>query len=361
MILVMSPRHTDAELDDLRERVERTGARTVVSRGAGRTIVGCVGDHDALESVARLALTGVESATPIRTPYKLAARGIAADRSVVRAGPGAGVAIGAHALAVIAGPCSVEGRDMLHTTARAVRSSGAVMLRGGAFKPRSSPYAFQGLGVEALEMLAEVRAVTGMPIVTEVLDPRQVDLVAAHADVLQIGARNMQNFALLAEVGRVRRPVLLKRGMSCTVTELLLAAEYVLAQGNPDVILCERGIRTFDTVTRNCLDVGAIAALKAETHLPVIADPSHAAGRADLVLPLACAAVAVGADGLIVEVHPEPARARSDADQTLTPHQFAELMAAIAPVARAVGRALSEPRAAALPSAEPTHCRRAHA
>jgi 3-deoxy-7-phosphoheptulonate synthase len=230
---------------------------------------------------------------------------------------------------------------MLGETARGVRAAGASMLRGGAYKPRSSPYAFQGLGVEALEMLAAVREETGLPVVTEVMDTRQVELVARYADVLQIGARNMQNFALLAEVGRTRRPVLLKRGLSATINELLMAAEYVMAQGNRDVILCERGIRTYETATRNTLDVAAIPVLKAETHLPVIVDPSHAGGRASLVAPLSFAAIAAGADGLIVEVHPCPERALSDGDQSLTIDAFAALMHQLAPFVAAAGRTMA--------------------
>jgi 3-deoxy-7-phosphoheptulonate synthase len=246
--------------------------------------------------------------------------------------------IGDAELAIIAGPCSVEGWQMLLDTAWAVKAAGAVMLRGGAFKPRTSPYSFQGLGAEALELLAAARASTGLPVVTEVLDPRDVELVAAHADVLQIGARNMQNFVLLAEVGCARTPVLLKRGQSASLSELLFAAEHVMSRGNPNVVLCERGIRTFETATRNTLDVSAVPVLKAETHLPVIVDPSHAGGRAALVAPLALAAVAAGADGLLVEVHPNPATAWSDGEQSLTLDEFDDLMRRLAPVARAVGR-----------------------
>jgi 3-deoxy-7-phosphoheptulonate synthase len=258
-------------------------------------------------------------------------------RGLVHAG---GATIGAHALAVIAGPCSVEGREMLLDTAHAVRASGAVMLRGGAFKPRTSPYAFRGMGELGLELLAEARALTGLPVVTEVVDARQIELVAEHADMLQIGARNMHNFALLSEVGRAGVPVLLKRGLSATVSELLHAAEYILVEGNPNVVLCERGIRTFETSTRNTLDVAAIPVLKSETHLPVIVDPSHAAGRTALVAPLAAAAIAAGADGLIVEVHPTPASAMSDGEQSLTCDQFAALMRLLTPIATACGRSL---------------------
>ena len=251
--------------------------------------------------------------------------------------------IGGHDVVVAAGPCSVEGYDMLLASARHVQSAGGTLLRGGAFKPRTSPYAFQGLGEEGLLLLASVREQTGMPIVTEVMDTRQVARVAQIADVLQVGARNMQNFPLLAELGRAGKPVLLKRGASARISELLLAAEYVMANGNERVILCERGIRTFETITRNTLDISAIPVLKAETHLPVIVDPSHAGGRADLVLPLALAAIAAGADGLIVEVHPDPSVARSDADQQLTFAQFTDLMHGISLIAAATNRTVRKP------------------
>ena len=263
------------------------------------------------------------------------------------------LSIGGRDLVVAAGPCSVEGHDMLLSSARHVREAGASLLRGGAFKPRTSPYAFQGLGDEGLLLLAAVRAETGMPVVTEVMDTRQVSRVAQLADVLQVGARNMQNFPLLAELGRCGKPVLLKRGASARISELLLAAEYVMANGNDRVILCERGIRTFETMTRNTLDISAIPVLKRETHLPVIVDPSHAAGRADLVLPLALAAIAAGADGLIVEVHPDPRIARSDADQQLTFAQFTELMHRVALMATATGRPIRAPEAHASADAIP--------
>lgn len=246
---------------------------------------------------------------------------------------------------MIAGPCSVEGRTMLLDTASAVRAAGAGMLRGGAFKPRSSPYAFQGLGEAALDLLAEARVHTGLPVVTEVMDTSQLDSVGRVADVVQIGARSMQNFVLLHEVGRLGKPVLLKRGLSSTIKELLMAAEYILATGNTRVILCERGIRTYEPSTRNTLDIAAIPVLKAETHLPVIVDPSHAGGRADLVAPLACAAIAAGADGLIIEVHPTPAEAKSDGEQSLTLSAFGDLMRRIAPFATAAGRFISTPEA----------------
>ncbi|MFN2564169.1 MAG: 3-deoxy-7-phosphoheptulonate synthase [Gemmatimonadaceae bacterium] len=341
MIIVTRKGITDEQLDHIRERVESYGLRTHLSRGEQRTVIGCIGDEAVLREVALLSIPGVDSVTPVLTPYKLASREFAAEQTVVVAGDGVGASVGGRELAIIAGPCSVEGERMLFETAVAVRDAGAGLLRGGAFKPRTSPYSFQGLGAEALRLLAAVRTQTKLPVVTEIMDPRQIELVAGHVDVLQVGARNMQNYSLLAELGRVRRPVLLKRGLSATIEELLLAAEYVMSQGNPNVILCERGIRTFETKTRNTFDVAAIPVLKRETHLPVIVDPSHAAGRADLVAPLAFAAIAAGADGLIVEVHPNPERALSDGDQSLTLGAFAEMLRQLAVFAEAAGRTLS--------------------
>lgn len=348
MIIITRRNVTDAEIDHIRERIESLGMRTHLSRGEQRTIIGCIGDESLLEELPLRSLPGVESVTPVLKPYKLASREFAVDRTVVRVGGSDGFAtFGAPTISVIAGPCSVENHDMLSVTAKLVRDAGAVMLRGGAFKPRTSPYAFQGLGEEALRMLVAVRAETGLPVVTEVMDTRQVDLVAEHADMLQIGARNMQNFALLAEVGRVRRPVLLKRGLSATIKELLMAAEYIMANGNHDVVLCERGIRTYETATRNTLDIAAIPVLKRETHLPVIVDPSHAGGDATLVAPLAFAAIAAGADGLIVEVHPDPEAALSDGDQSLAPPAFAQLMQQLEAFAAAAGRSLGTTTTAA--------------
>jgi 3-deoxy-7-phosphoheptulonate synthase len=341
MIIITRPNVTDAEIDHIRERIEAAGMRTHLSRGEQRTIIGCIGDESLLAEVPLRSLPGVESVTPVLKPYKLASREFAAERTIVRVGGREGqAAFGGNALTIVAGPCSVESRDMLIDTARTVAKSGATMLRGGAYKPRTSPYAFQGLGVEALRLLAEVRAETGLPVVTEVMDTRQVDLVAEHADMLQVGARNMQNFALLAELGRVRRPVLLKRGLSATIKELLMAAEYIMANGNHDVVLCERGIRTYETATRNTLDIAAIPVLKRESHLPVIVDPSHAGGDAALVAPLAFAAIAAGADGLIVEVHPDPEHALSDGDQSLAPAAFAQMMRSLGAFAAAAGRRL---------------------
>jgi 3-deoxy-7-phosphoheptulonate synthase len=340
MLIVTRAGITDAEIAHIRDRVASLGLRTHLSRGVERVIIGCVGDESALANVPLLALPGVESVTPVLRPYKLAARGFASSTTVTLGAETTRTpcVVGGQALAIIAGPCSVEGPEMITETARSVRAAGAHALRGGAFKPRTSPYAFQGLGLPALEMLAEARAETGLPFVTEVMDPRQVESVSEVADCLQIGARNMQNFSLLSEVGRTNRPVLLKRGLSATIQELLMAAEYVLAQGNHRVILCERGIRTYETATRNTLDIAAIPVLKSETHLPVIVDPSHAGGRASLVAPLAYAAIAAGADGLIIEVHPDPETARSDGEQSLTTPAFETLMHKLAAFAEAAGR-----------------------
>ena len=359
MIIVTRAGIAESDLQHIRDRVEALGLKTHVSRGEQRIVIGCVGDEALLAEVPLLALAGVESVTPVLRPYKLASREFrfAGRGSVIRVG--AETEVGGRALAVIAGPCSVEGREMLLETAESVRQAGASMLRGGAFKPRTSPYAFQGMGEAALEMLAEAREATGLPVVTEVMDTRQVELVARRADVLQVGARNMQNFNLLAEVGRTRRPVLLKRGLSATVRELLMAAEYVMAQGNGQVILCERGIRTFETATRNTLDVAAIPVLKEETHLPVIVDPSHAGGRAALVAPLAFASIAAGADGLMIEVHPCPEAARSDGEQSLAPAAFDDLMERLAPFAIAAGRSLGA-RGSALGTRQPLVAPRAH-
>jgi len=343
MIIVTRPGVTDDEIDHIREKVESLGLRTHLSRGEYRTVIGCVGDERKLGEVPLLTVPGVEEVHPVMKPYKLASREFAAESSRIALGDSE---MGGEELFVIAGPCSVEGEEMLDETARAVSDAGARALRGGAFKPRTSPYSFRGLGTEGLEILSAVRRRTGLPVVTEVMDPRQVESVAGYGDVLQIGARNMQNYDLLMEVGRIHRPVLLKRGMSATLKELLLAAEYVLKQGNSDVILCERGIRTFEPMTRNTLDVSAIPVLKRETHLPVIADPSHAGGRRELVAPLAYAAVAAGADGLIVEVHPEPEEALSDGEQSLTFQEFRDLMGGLEAVAAAAGRSLTRPSVA---------------
>ena len=340
MIVITAPDIPSQMLDHLIERIEQAGVRAHLVRGTEQTIIGCVGDTRALSLEALRAEPGVTEVVRVGRPYTLPSSACSTGPTQVRLGGTTDTVIGGAELVVIAGPCSVEGREMLRDTAMLVRSCGARGLRGGAYKPRSSPWAFQGLGEEALLLLAEARQASGLPVVTEVVDPRHLELVAEHVDVLQIGARNMQNFALLSEAGRMHRPVLLKRGLSATVTELLQAAEYVMAQGNDQVILCERGIRTYETATRNTLDVAAVAVLKRETHLPVLVDPSHAAGRAALVAPLAMAGIAAGADGLLVEVHPDPTRARSDGEQSLTFPAFELLMQQLALVATAVGREL---------------------
>lgn len=338
MIIVTRANITEAELDHIRERIEGAGLKTHLSRGEQRTIIGCIGDETLLESIPLRSLPGVENVMPVLRPYKRASIDFAVSRTIVKVG---NASFGGEALAVIAGPCSVENRVMLTETAVAVKNAGASVLRGGAFKPRTSPYSFQGLGVDALKLLADTRAETGLPVVTEVLDTRHVDVVAQYADMLQVGARNMQNFSLLAELGRVQRPVLLKRGLSATITELLMAAEYIMAHGNSQVVLCERGIRTFETATRNTLDISAIPVIKRESHLPIIVDPSHAGGDSDLVEPLSLAAIAAGADGLIVEVHPDPESALSDGDQSLTFNSFASMMARLEPLVSVVGRKLT--------------------
>ena len=340
MLIHLKPAASGRDRDDVREWVEARGLRTRSFVVGDRHIVACSGpgihgDVDFGELGRRRQVDRVEP-----SPHPLAARG-GGDRRAVLIGDD--LTVGGQDLLVAAGPCSVESYDQLARSAWAVAGAGARLLRGGAYKPRSSPYAFQGLGLEGLRLLADVRRETGLPVVTEVMDPRLVDSVAEHADVLQVGARNMQNVPLLRELGRIERPVLLKRGLSATLDELLLAAEYVLAGGNASVILCERGIRSFGDATRFTLDLSAVPALQRRTHLPVLVDPSHAAGDRELVEPLACAAVAAGADGLIVEVHPRPSEAWSDADQALAPGAFAELMHRLAGFAAAAGRRLPLP------------------
>lgn len=328
--------------DDVREWIESRGLRTRCFVVGDHHVVACSGPEAEIDPAEVCGPSGdgrgksaVERVQ--RSAYPLADRA-GGGRSEVWIGEA--LAVGGPELLVAAGPCSVEGREQLGRAAWAVAGAGARMLRGGAFKPRTSPYSFQGLGARGLELLAEVRAVTGLPVVTEVMDPRLVETVAAHADVLQVGARNMQNVPLLRELGRIERPVLLKRGISATIAEFLLAAEYVMAGGNTAVILCERGVRSFGEATRFTLDLSSIPVLQRETHLPVLVDPSHAAGDRELVEPLACAAVAAGADGLLVEVHPEPAKSWSDADQALGPERFAAIMRRLAGFANAAGREL---------------------
>jgi 3-deoxy-7-phosphoheptulonate synthase len=319
LLIVMAPGATGDEADHVVARLQEAGVDARVSVGREATVIAATGDRELLATLPLEGYPGVAQVLPILKPYKLVAREVSADPTVIEVD---GRKIGDSWFGLIAGPCSVETREQTMETARAVAAAGATMLRGGAFKPRTSPYTFQGLGVDALDLLQEARAETGLPIVTELMDPRHVEAVLESADVIQIGARNSQNFLLLAEVGRAHKPVLLKRGLSTSVEELLMAAEYIAKEGNERIILCERGIKTFETSTRFTLDLGAVAVLKHETHLPVIVDPSHAAGRRDLVLPLARAAVAVGADGLIVETHPRPEEALSDGPQQIPTAEF---------------------------------------
>jgi 3-deoxy-7-phosphoheptulonate synthase len=335
MIIVLRPDATEDDLQHIVSRIEDIGLRAHISRGVERTIIGAIGDERVLATLPLAAFPGVESVMPILKPYKLASRDFQKETTLIRIGD---VSIGGDEVIVAAGPCSVENRAMLLETAQAVKRAGAKMLRGGAFKPRTSPYDFQGLGEEGLQYLKEAREATGLRVVTEVMDTRQVELVAQFADMLQIGARNVQNFNLLKEVGKCDKPVLLKRGMSTSIKELLMSAEYVISEGNPNVVLCERGIRTFETETRNTLDISAVAVLKHESHLPVFVDPSHASGKWTWVNPLSRAAVAIGADGLLIEVHPEPEKAVSDGNQSLRIDKFEKLMHDLAPIARAVGR-----------------------
>jgi 3-deoxy-7-phosphoheptulonate synthase len=337
MIVVLKPGATPGTAERLLERISKAGLKPLHMPGSERVVLGALGDERVL---AELALDGdpdVESVKPILAPYKLVSRELHAHDTVVRIGT---VAIGGPKLAVIAGPCAVEAPEQLRASAAAAKAAGATILRAGAYKPRTSPYGFSGHGPAGLAILREVADELGMPVVTEVMDTADLDLVVEHADAVQIGARNMHNFALLRAVGRAGRPVVLKRGLSARIEELLLAAEYLLASGNDQVVLCERGIRTFETATRNTLDLNAIPYVKRRTHLPVIVDPSHGTGIRDLVTPMALAGVACGADGLMIEVHNDPPAALSDGAQSLYPAQFDALMQALAPVAQAVGREL---------------------
>jgi 3-deoxy-7-phosphoheptulonate synthase len=338
MIIVLKPGTGEADVEDLCRRIENMGLRAHVSRGEQRTLIGAIGDDRFKARVQALeALEYVESLVPILQPFKLASREVHPTDTVVRVD---GVEIGGLRLVVMAGPCSVESLEQLRAVAEGVKAAGAHVLRGGAFKPRTSPYAFQGLEEEGLRLLAEARKATGLPVVTEVLEPDKVGVVAEYADILQIGARNVQNFSLLREVGQCGKPVLLKRGMATTIKEYLLSAEYVLAGGNPNVILCERGIRTFETTTRYTLDLNAIPVIKKLSHLPVLVDPSHGTGHWEYVAPMAKAGIACGADGLIIEVHNKPAEALSDGAQSLKPEKFARLMAELRGLAAALGRTI---------------------
>jgi 3-deoxy-7-phosphoheptulonate synthase len=339
MMIVMKSTATEAEVQAVISRIEEVGAKAHPSRGEEVILIGAIGDHEHVQRLELEGAPGVAEVVPILKPYKLSSSQIrGGEPSVVEVD---GRRIGGEHFSLIAGPCTVESRDQVMDTAHAVQLAGASLFRGGAYKPRTSPYAFQGLGVEGLRLLAEAKAETGMPIVTECMDARDLESVLEVADVIQVGARNMQNYPLLAEIGRAGRPVLLKRGLSATLEELLMAAEYILKEGNPNVLLCERGIRTFEKAYRFTLDLMAIPVLKEMTHLPVIVDPSHAAGRRDLVLPLSLAAAAAGADGIIVEVHPDPDHAVCDGPQQLYAHRFHEYAEQVERAAALAGKALS--------------------
>lgn len=339
MIIVMKAGASKKERDDVLKRIKELGYKPHVIRGSIRDVIGAIGDERGKEVLHKLELMhGVENVVPILQPYKLASREVKKEASVVRITEE--LSIGGEQLIVMAGPCSVESESQIIESAEAVKKAGAQMLRGGAYKPRTSPYSFQGMEEEGLKLLAKARELTGLPFVTEVINPETAELVAEYSDMLQIGARNSQNFALLKKVGQLKRPVLLKRGMSMTIQEFLMSAEYIMSEGNQSVVLCERGIRTFETATRNTLDLSAIPVLKERTHLPVVIDPSHGTGNHHYVAPMCFAAVAAGADGLMVEVHPDPEKASSDGAQSLKPEKFALMMEKLKLFAEIAGKRL---------------------
>jgi 3-deoxy-7-phosphoheptulonate synthase len=337
LMIVMREDSSPNDVERILELLESAGARGHVSTGDVVTVIGIVGERDVVSGLPLEAYPGVDKVLPILKPYKLVSREFRRSDTVITVG---GTKLGGGHIALIAGPCSVESREQMLEAATAAKRAGATMLRGGAFKPRTSPYAFQGLGVEGLEILAEAGRECGLPIVTELMDPRDLEPVAQYSDMIQIGARNMQNFQLLSAVGEVDRPVLLKRGLAATIEELLMAAEYIVKEGNDQVILCERGIRTFETATRNTLDISAVPILKQRSHLPVVVDPSHATGKVDLVEPLSLAAIVAGADGLMIEMHPNPAMALSDGAQSLDPAQFSRAAARIKDIVAWAGKTL---------------------
>lgn len=342
MIIVMASRE-QRDVDNVVKNIEDLGYKPHIIVGVERTVIAAVGDERGKHRLQALeALPGVEQVFPILKPYKLASKEVRPTPTVIECN---GVKIGGDNFSVIAGPCSVESREQIMETARIVREAGAHILRGGAYKPRTSPYSFQGMEEEGLVLLKEAGQKYGMPVVTEVMTPEQVPLVEKHADMFQIGARNMQNYGLLKAVGKARKPVFLKRGMMSTIQEFLMSAEYIMSEGNPNVIMCERGIRTFETETRNTLDIQVVPVLNKYTHLPVMIDPSHSTGHWDLVIPMARAAVAAGADGVMIEVHPEPEKAFSDGPQSLKPKRFQELMTAIKPLVEVMGRTMAAPGA----------------
>ena len=335
MLVVMRDHASQVAIDHVVELLHEAGAEAHLSRGEVKTIIGVIGEREVIYSLELQGLPEVEEVVRVLKPYKLVTRDFQPDDTVITVG---NTAVGGGAFAMIAGPCSIESEAQMFAVANAVADAGGTMLRGGAYKPRSSPYAFQGMGLEGLKLLRAAGDSRGLPVVTEVLDVRDAETVAEWADVLQVGARNMQNFMMLDELGTMNKPILLKRGLSVTIEETLSAAEYVLKGGNRDVMICERGIRTFETYTRNTLDLAAVAALKGLTHLPIIVDPSHATGRRDLVAPMSRAAITAGADGVMVEVHPDPEHARCDGPQSLTPAAFAEMMSGVAPLVALEGK-----------------------
>jgi len=337
MIIITRPDATEEQIEHIVTRIHRWGLKTEVSRGELRVVIGVIGPEDKIREKPLGAFPGVESVTPVLKPYKLVAYEFRGRPSHVEVG---GVTVGARDVVLMAGPCSVESLEQITAIAQAVAQAGAKILRGGAFKPRTSPYSFQGLGKVGLHFLQEARQLTGLPVITEVMDTKDLELVTGYADCLQIGARNMHNFSLLREVGRSKLPVMLKRGMAATIKDLLMSAEYILSEGNFNVLLCERGIRTFETMTRNTLDLNAVPVLKAETHLPIVVDPTHGVGVREFIPAMALAAVAAGADALMLEVHNAPEQAKSDGEQSLLPREFQDVVARIRKVADAVGRSL---------------------
>lgn len=337
-MVIMKTGASEDEIQYVIKKIEEIGAKAHLSKGKYKTVIGCIGDREQIVKLPFKAYPGVEDVLPISKPYKLVSREFQVEDSEFDV---SGVRIGGSNFTVMAGPCSIESEDQVLKTAKIVKEAGASILRGGAYKPRTSPYSFQGLGEDGLKMMARAREETGLPIVTEVLDTRHVDTVAKYADILQIGARNMQNFNLLTEVGRIKKPVLLKKSFSCTIEEALMAAEYIVKGGNTKVIICERGIRTFESYTRNTLDISAVPLLRNLSHLPVIVDPSHATGRRELIEPLCLAALAAGANGVIVEVHPNPEQALCDGPQSLTTNQFQEMMEQLIALAKFLGQKMS--------------------
>ena len=336
MVVIMKPEHSREQMEGVKREMEAGGVKVMVSKGAETTILGAEGHAERLDEEKLASLPGVERVMRVSEPYKAANRKFHPDDSVIDIAPG--VSIGGKKIAVIAGPCSVEGKEQITGIAKAVKASGASAMRGGAFKPRTSPYAFQGMGYDGVELLKEAKAATGLPIVTELMSTDDIEFFAENVDVIQVGARNMQNFDLLKRLGKLDKPILLKRGLSATIEEWLMSAEYILSGGNMNVILCERGIRTFETYTRNTLDLSAVLAAKKLSHLPVVVDPSHASGHAWMVEKMALAAIAAGADGLIIEVHNDPPHALCDGPQSITPEMFDAFMGKAQCVAACVGR-----------------------